>query len=626
MSTQGPNQSDLPPTDPAPISSASSADPPESQPLPQGAAAPQFTVRAILTGMTLGAIFSACNIYIGLRLGVAINMSLVAVVLSYALWMGLSAASAGRVRRWGVIENNISQTACSSGSLVASAGLVAPIPALALLTGTTLSWPALALWVFSVCLVGIVVAITLRPQLLLRDRLPFPMGTATAELLREMHSRGREALARVSALLAGAAVACAATLSVSFWRIKALGLPFSLAGIKARTFTLGLEPSLFYVGIGGLVGIRTGASLLLGAAVAFGVLAPILVTNGTIELSGNLTPSTLSPNAVIYRDLQRWLVWPGVTLMIVAALASFAFSWRSVVALVASAKGSQRQDNEAHAESGLSSHWYAWALVAVLLLSVVLQVALFKIAWWVAVISVALAFVLAIVATRVSGETGITPVGKVSKIAQLSLGALTPQNVAANLMAANVAGGAGSQSADLMDDLKCGHLLGTPPRSQFLAQVCGALVGAVAGSAVYMFLIHDPQQQLMTDQWPAPGVAMLKSVAELFQTGFHTLPPATTGAMLIAAGAALVLVLLEKLLPKAAARFVPSPASIGLAFVIPAWSSLAIFLGALLSLVMKTWLPAWKTRFWVALCAGLVAGQVFTEISQLFIHVLAQRG
>ncbi|MFH1749148.1 MAG: OPT/YSL family transporter, partial [Planctomycetota bacterium] len=157
---------------------------------------PQFTLRAVLTGMVLAAVLSVCNVYIGLKMGIGLNMSIVAILLGYAFWTLARRASGGEIRPWGILENNINQTACSSGALVASAGLVAPIPALTLLTGITFSWHCLALWVFAVCLVGILVAVALRRHMVIEQKLPFPVGTASAEMLRELHSRGREALLR----------------------------------------------------------------------------------------------------------------------------------------------------------------------------------------------------------------------------------------------------------------------------------------------------------------------------------------------------------------------------------------------------------------------------------------------
>ena len=643
---------------------------------------PQFTIRAVLTGMVLAGILSICNIYIGLRVGFVINMSLVAALLGYAFWTGLRGLSRGRIRRWEILENNISQTACSSGAQVASAGLVAPLPALALMTGTTLTWHALALWVFSVCLLGITVAITIRRQMLLSEKLPFPLGTTSAEMLREIHTRGSEALARVKALLVGGTLAVIMALIVHYKSIGPIALPTSIKGFKAKVLTFGFDPTLWIYGIGGLIGFRACVSLLFGAILAYGILTPPLIRGGQMHLTARESLAALpvgvplgpksrgdlrynenrqqlvwkgimsieqrdellavssdpdyrqvvhalhmrsqvgngmdgteyEPVKPNFSDMLQWLVWPGMVLMVVSSLVSFAFSWRSVFVIVAGRN--KRVQVETHvAKSGdLPRRAFVAGLIVVLLLSVVLQVSFFAIMWWAAVGSVLLAFVLAIVAARVSGETGITPVGVMGKISQLSLGFLAPQNAAVNLTAANVAGGAASQSADLLNDLKCGYLLGAMPRLQVLAQICGALTGALIGSAAYLLTIPNPAQQLFTDEWPAPGVAALKAVAELFQSGFQSMPEGTGIAMVCAALIAVALAILEKTLPDKVQRFVPSAASLGLAFVIPAHISMSMFVGGLVALCLGRWCQSWTKRFLVAACAGIIAGESLTDM------------
>ena len=145
------------------------------------AAAPsqaQFTLRAVLTGMVFGGVLSLCNIYTGLKIGWLMGMSMTAALLSYGFWQLVQVS--GRGRGLTIYETNISQTAASAAASIGAAGLVAPIPALTMLTGQTLSWPALVIWTFSVCLVGIVVAVGLRRQLIEEDSLPVPSGSATA--------------------------------------------------------------------------------------------------------------------------------------------------------------------------------------------------------------------------------------------------------------------------------------------------------------------------------------------------------------------------------------------------------------------------------------------------------------
>jgi len=866
----------------------------ELRPRPLDLYTPQFTLRAVLTGMVLAAVLSTCNIYVGLLIGWSINMSIVAALLSYGFWMGLHGLSGGRVRRWELLENNINQTACSAGASIASAGLIAPIPALAIMTGTTLTWHYLALWVLSVALVGIMVAVLLRRQMLLWNNLPFPMGIASAVTLREMYARGREAVRRVLALGAAALAAATVTLTTGHFGVSPLGLPFALHGFSARTLTLALDPSLLMVGVGGLIGLRAGVSLALGALLAYAVCAPRLIATGKLELvvaeslhalpnsvrlspelaahatyntdrrllewkgvmtaaqraallalsadvryreavqklyvrsqlelaaplaeapaaemlaglpleydaerkvlratgaldraavarlagtgdlhaaaetlaawfdypttqelqigapladfprhfsfprncrglvtydraqrrlvvqgplsatqraallqaadvweskhprsarqmsafraaveslharagdsfmpSGATLPEelagrvtydddtkTLQAHGVLstaeiaalravspdpdyqaavarlvagtgyrpvspnFRDMLQWLLYPGVTLMVVSSLVSFAFSWRSVAAAITGIGRRSAGPSDLSAASDVTPRWLFAGLLIALLLSVVLQVSFFQILWWAAIFGVLVSVVLAVVAARVSGETGITPVGTMGKVTQLIFGVVTPGSAAANLMAANVAGGAASQCADLLHDLKCGHLLGAAPKWQTLAQVFGVLAGALTGSAVYLFMFPNPSEQLLTPEWPAPAVAAWKAVAELFQTGFGAIPEGTGLAMIIAAGVGVLFPILEHTLPGKLRRFMPSCASLGLGLVIPAWNSLSMLAGGVMATVLGRWCSRWSKRYWVALCAGIVAGESLTGVGQGLWQIVKDR-
>ncbi|MCA9630796.1 MAG: OPT/YSL family transporter, partial [Myxococcales bacterium] len=190
---------------------------PEAEFPPPDLVAPQLTIRAVLTGMVLGGLLSFCNIYSGLKIGWSFNMSVTAALLSFGFWQGLHALF--KTRSWGLLENNINQTAASAAASIASAGLVAAIPALTLINGYAWTYGVLVIWTFAVSVLGVVVAIGLRRQFLLVDRLPFPFGIATASTVKEMYAKGREAVARVLALISAGVIAAAWKLIVHFAKI-----------------------------------------------------------------------------------------------------------------------------------------------------------------------------------------------------------------------------------------------------------------------------------------------------------------------------------------------------------------------------------------------------------------------
>ncbi|MEZ4223668.1 MAG: OPT family oligopeptide transporter [Polyangiaceae bacterium] len=583
----------------------------ESLPPPLPADVAQLTLRSVLTGMGFGALLSLCNIYSGLKIGWGTNMSITAALLGFAFWQVMTRVA--KREPFGIAENTVAQTGASAGASISSAGLVAPIPALTMLTGQTLAWQWLATWVFSVACVGIIVGVGLRRQMLEVDRLPFPFGIATSETLREMYARGAEAMARVKALLFSGACAAALTSATELLKLEKVGFPGSLAAAGAlsakgvsrltlKNLGFALDPSLLMIGVGALIGMRACLSLLLGAVVAWAGVAPWLLAQGYVEPG--------KADAMWFGGMVKWMLWPGVALMVSASLTSFALGAAPMLkGLVAALRGGEKGATGLPARYELSRVTYLRLALGIGLASIALQVGLFGIRWWVALFGVLFTFLLAVVAGRVAGETGITPVGPMGKVTQLAFGVVSPGDATSNLMAANVTGGAASQCGDMLHDLQAGRRLGVWPRAQALSQFMGVLAGSLAGAAAYLVLVPDPSKMLLTKEWPAPAVAQWKAVAEVFQKGLSTMPPGALSAIYVACALGVALAVAERLLPASARRWVPSPSSMGLALVIPAYYSVAIFFGGVLAWISSRRFANWSSRFLIVIASGVIAGE-----------------
>lgn len=581
---------------------------------------PELTVRAVLTGMLLGALLTPCNIYSGLKIGWAFNMSVAAGLLAFGLWQTLARQLGTRPLH--LLENNINQTTASAAASIVSSGLAAPIPALAMLTGQSLAWSVLAIWLLAVSLVGVVVAAGLRNQLLERERLPFPSGVATATTMRQIHSEGHGSNDRLGLLLSSIGISAALKIVSEFfvtipkWA-PSLSIKFGAQGTSIFPANLGfmLDPSLLMVGFGAIAGLRVGISMLIGAVVAWGFLGPIAIERGWADAGAP------DPTASWFQPLIEWLLWPGATLMVVSALASFGISMMKVTRRRFTSIATIGRD-ECGRSPVLDRGSFIVAFLVTLAFATTAQVAIFSITPITAVLAVLLSFVLAVAAARVSGETGITPIGALGKITQLTFGVAAPGNVTANLMTANVTGGAAGQCADLMHDLKCGKLIGATPRLQMLAQVFGVMTGSLVGAAAYLILIPDPANMLITPAWPAPAVATWKAVAEVLAGGLDAMPPAALSAMLVAAVVGIGFSIAEDRLPERWSVFVPSATAIGLAFCIPAWNSISLFLGAVGAALVMRLAPDWAEHRIVVIAAGLVVGEsiagVIAALSNVF--------
>ena len=570
--------------------------------------------RALLSGVLIGALLTPCNVYSGLKIGWTFNISIIALLAItgagalLARWAGSAALAPG--------EGNIAQTTASSAANIISGGLVAPIPALAMLSGGNLPAPALVAWVFAVSFLGMWVAWYLRESLQLRSGLAFPTGAATAEALREVFAEGREAALKLRVLLSSGAIAGLIKWLDSAWlALPRPGLGFSLpgsgalagtGGVSAKNLTFSLEPSLLLLGFGAIIGFRAGVSLLLGAVLAWGLLGPWGLAAGFIPAGAD------DPNASWFPEMIEWLLWPGVALMVFSALTRFvlrgAAERRAVAAL--SPACSDERGARVQRVIGLA---VASALV------VIAQIAIFDIHWLIACVAVPIAFLLAMVASRVVGETGIPPIGAIGKVSQLATGVMAPGQTTENLMGANVAGGAAGQSADLLNDFKAGLAVHAPPRAQVLAQCFGVLTGSLIGSWVYLRLIPDPAAMLITEQWPAPAVATWKAVAETLAGGLSAIPGSALLAVAVGAAVGIGAAVLEHY---RSPKWLPSMPAVWLAMVIPASLAITMFVGSLLALALERLRATLAQRFTIAAASGLIAGESLTGVAAALLGIL----
>ena len=571
-----------------------------------------LTARALVGGILLGALLTPCNIYSGLKIGWSFNVSIIALLLAGGFWALLARLNLSPAL--GAGEANITQTAASSSANIISGGLVAPIPALAMLSGGNLSAVELVPWVFSVSFLGIWVAWYLRSALILRADLPFPTGRATAETLLEVFAEGRDAALRLRVLLGATLLAgMSKWLDTGLYRLPRPSLGFTLpatgqlagfSGISAKNLTFAFDPSLLLAGFGAIIGFRNGVSLLLGGVFAWGVLGPWGLMQGFI------VPGADDPAASWFASMIEWLLWPGVAVMVGSALTRFALQ---TFAVSAGGKVGRVSDDGATVTRliGLAT---ASALV------VVAQIAIFDIHWLIATLAVPIAFLLAMVASRVVGETGIPPIGAIGKVSQLATGVAAPGEMTANLICANVAGGAAGQSADLLNDFKVGHAIGAAPRLQVVAQIFGILTGSLVGTTVYLHLIPDPASMLITEQWPAPAVATWKVVAETLSSGFGAIPASALWAVLIGAAIGMAGAWAQH---RHARLWLPNMPALGLAMVIPVSLSITMFFGSLVAVLLERLLPNLAQRYLVAAASGLIAGESLTGVVRALSGIVA---
>jgi uncharacterized oligopeptide transporter (OPT) family protein len=297
-------------------------------------------------------------------------------------------------------------------------------------------------------------------------------------------------------------------------------------------------------------------------------------------------------------------------MMVSAGLLSFAFQWRTIArAFRGLAGGGGAPEGRPDVEVPMS--WFAAGTGIAGLAVVVIAWTQFGVPLPLGVLAVLLTFVLCLVAARATGETDITPTGAMGKIMQLIYGVLIPQSATANLMTAGITAGSASATADLLNDLKSGYLLGANPRRQFIAQFMGIFTGTVATVTGFYLLVPDATALTGTDDtppaFPAPAAQAWKAVADVFRLGIENMHPMHRNAIWVGLAIGAGLLLLERALPKGK-KYLPSPTGIGLGFILPFMYPLSMFAGALIATGWNRVNAKSAEDYVVPVSSGIIAG------------------
>jgi putative OPT family oligopeptide transporter len=564
----------------------------------QGDDMPQTTVRSVVMGSLLGCLMSLSNLYVGLKTGWGMGVSITACILSYTIWTTLRKVGIAKTDM-SILENNSMQSTATAAGVSTGGTMVSAIAAYLMMTNHHMSGLVLTLWTFFLAVLGVMMAIPMKRQMINVEQLRFPSGVATATTLKSLHAKGDEAKKQANALFAsGALGAVMALLRDAFGKIPAtFNIPgLTIAGQPGLSYTIGLEGSLLLMAAGGIMGFKAGWSLLLGALVNYGYLAPHMHAAGVIK-------------ELTFRSIVSWSLWPGAALMVTAALTSFAFQWKAIARSFTSlGKVAQGHEPNPMDRIEVPNSWFAIGTGISSLACVAILITVFHTSWWMSLLSIVMAFVLSLVACRVTGETDTTPIGAMGKMTQLTYGILAPGQAVINLMTAGVTAGAAGAAADLLTDLKSGYVLGANPRKQFIAQFAGVFAGtAIVVPAFY--LLVPTASVLGSDAFPAPAAQVWYGVAKLMSNGLESLHPTAQAGLLYGGLTGIVIAVVDRLAPAKLKPFIPSPMGLGLAFVIPAFNSISMFIGALIALIFAYYKPKAAETYTIPVSSGIVAGE-----------------
>lgn len=569
----------------------------------------ELTLRGVILGALITLVFTASNVYLGLKVGLTFASSIPAAVISMAVLRAFHGSN--------ILENNIVQTQASAAGTLSA--IIFVLPAL-LMIGY---WQGFPLWetaMICACggILGVVFTVPLRQALIVKSDLPYPEGVAAAEILRAGHPDESTSEAGkgqgLGDIVLGAAVAGGFSLLTNGFKLAADGVSYWFTMGRA-IFQLPLGFSFALVGAGYLVGITGGIAMLLGVLLSWGVAVPWLTV-----LQPRPDDVAISAHAMS--------IWVSQVRLIGAGMIAIAALWtlftlikpmmegmRVSLAVLKSGPGATGQ---ARTDTDLSPR----TLLRITLLMVVLLVATFysfvaesglppATAWTLVLVGTALAFLIGFVVAAACGYmagligSSASPISGIAVISILAVslvfiglgeaqGALdNAQNVqfytALALFCSSVVVAIAAISNDNLQDLKTGWLVHATPWRQQAALIIGCVVGAMVIPPVLELLYHAygfigslPRADMDASQaLAAPQANLMITISQgMFA---HTLD---WTYILIGIGAGIAVIVVDSLLATAG-RFRIPPLAVAMGLYLPPSIVTALFLGALISWTVK---------------------------------------
>ena len=260
----------------------------------------ELTLRGLILGVLLCVVFTAANVYLGLKVGLTFASSIPAAVMSMAILAAVKNSS--------ILENNIVQTVASAAGTLSA--IIFVLPGLVIVGW----WTTFPFWEsFLICVsggvLGVVFTIPLRRALVTTSDLPYPEGVAAAEVLKVgSGARGEttddtgEAAEGLRAVVLGT-IASGGLAIVTATRVAAGEVTrlFSIGGMASSGFNVAW--SLALVGAGHLVGLSVGMAMLTGLVIAWGIAVPVLTSMQPIADGATLAAHTTA----IWRTQVRFI-------------------------------------------------------------------------------------------------------------------------------------------------------------------------------------------------------------------------------------------------------------------------------------------------------------------------------
>jgi uncharacterized oligopeptide transporter (OPT) family protein len=626
----------------------------------------ELTVKSMIAGVIVAILMGITYPYMVLKLGFGPNVSVVAAFLGFLFLRVLDVGGGSHYNRW---QNNLVEAAGTSAAQTAFMCVL--LGAFDLLDHNThgalgihlTPWMSF-LWLATACTLGVLLAVPLRRHFVVDEKLAYADGTAAAETIAVMDPpREASAIVKRNALRAFRAVMWGVALSalLMIFREDTKLVPFiqkllgswvpavpegldapwvwlrSVAqqlgpdgkitevvhGVVLANLAVGCSYSLLSVGSGMIVGFRLTFSMLIGGLLAWVVAPYFLVKYGAAlhHVNGAQSVATDTPTRT---EVLFWVMWPATGMLVAGGLTALALRWRLLVETFRSLRTARIGSSE------MPLSFVVPGIAVSALALCIVQAVFLDMPVWMTIAAIILSLPLMLVGLRVLGETNWGPISAVSNMMQGVFALVAPGNIAANMVASGTTGTIAESSQAIMQDYKCGHLIGSKPRNITIMQLLAVPIGAAAVSLIYPVLVksyglYDTIDPVTKKEIHATLTSPISNkwagFAQILKEGVNALPTSALWALLVFSVLGVVLTVLEN--RPGWRRFIPSPTGIGMGILVPFSVVFTMFLGGIVCSVWERRSKPSADIYLLPLASGLIAGEALVAVfASIFLYFM----
>lgn len=582
----------------------------------------ELTLRGLLLGGAITLVFTAANVYLGLKVGLTFASSIPAAVISMALLRPFRNAT--------VVENNIVQTVASAAGTLSSVIFVLPGLVMVGWWGGFPFWPSF--WIIAAGgILGVMYSVPLRRALVTHSDLPYPEGVAAAEVLivgAGEHSEEAAVENRAGLL----ALIVSSVASAGFQVLSAMQLFASQFSAYTRfgasATGIGLNGSLAMIGAGHLIGLTVGLAIFTGLAIGWGVAMPILTAmHPMVGAAGDVALATWS-------HYVRFIGAGAIGISAIWTIARLVRPvWSGLQSAIHAARTRRSGGNEAlpiverdmpvgivaaislaclvPIAAALAVFLAGGALGTMLVPLVVAAVVYVVVAGF--FVAAACGYMAGLIGSSNSPVSGLAILSVIGAslllllLAHVSGASASAALVAYALFVTAVLINVATISNDNLQDLKTGQLVGATPWRQQISLVIGVLFGAVVIPPV-LDLLNKAYGFGGAHGLPAPQATLISTLARGVIQGQIDWNLIGVGAIVGA------LVITADEIGRVTGRFRLPPLAVGLGIYLPATTTAPAVVGAVFGALYNRWVSGKRNagaarRLGVLVASGLIVGE-----------------